>query len=118
MMAGWLQAGLGVDVLRLGGGAARSALWNKIQADVYGRPVQTLRCEESTVLGAALLGGVGSGVFSSIEGGVEAMVHEAERIEPDPARHALYEELYDAYVEAYRGLAAGTFERLARIQAK
>jgi xylulokinase len=118
MMTGWIGAGLRVDALRLGGGAARSALWNRIQADVYGRPVQTLRCGESTVLGAAILGGVGAGVFGSIAEGVEAMVHEAERIEPNPARHAFYEELYAAYVEAYRGLAAGTFERLAGIQAR
>jgi xylulokinase len=118
MLEVWLAAGLEVDVLRLGGGATRSALWNRIQADVYGKPVQTLQCGESTVLGAAILGGVGAGVFGSIAEGVKAMVHETDRIEPDPARHALYEELYGAYVEAYRGLAAGTFEKICRIQAR
>jgi len=118
MMSGWLEAGLAVDVLRLGGGATRSALWNRIQADAYGRPVQTLRSAESTVLGAALLGGVGAGVFRSIDEGVEAMVHVADRLDPDPARHALYEELYGAFVAAYEGLAAGAFDRLAKIQAR
>ena len=119
MMAGWLDAGLAVDVLRLGGGATKSRLWNQIQADVYGRPVQTLKGGESTVLGAALLGGLGAGVFASIEEGVDAMVHVADEIEPNPAHHAIYEEMYDAYVRAYTGLAdGGAFDKLAQIQAR
>lgn len=66
-MAGWYRNGMDVNTLRLGGGATHSPLWNHIQADVYGRPVQILRVEESTVLGAAILGGVGAGVFRSIQ---------------------------------------------------
>ena len=83
MFEQWRAAGLQVDRLRIGGGATRSALWNQIQADVYGRPVETLRVSESTSLGAALMGGVGAGVFASIEEGVAAMVHVADRIEPN-----------------------------------
>jgi xylulokinase len=114
----WFRAGLELEALRIGGGATRSALWNQIQADVYGRPVQTLRVSESTALGAALLGGVGAGAFASIEDGVEAMVAVADQIEPDPGRHRLYEELYQAYGAAYDGLSAsGAFARLSRMQA-
>ena len=87
MFEQWTAAGLAVRSLRIGGGATRSTLWNQIQADVYGRPVETLRVGESAVLGAAILGGVGAGVFVSLEEGVTAMVHVADRIEPDPQRH-------------------------------
>jgi xylulokinase len=119
MLAQWQAAGLHVDRLRIGGGATRSALWNQIQADVYGRPVETLRVSESTGVGAALLGGVGAGVFSSIAEGVAAMVQVADRIEPDPARHQRYEALYQAYVQAYEGLSrGGAFASLARLQAE
>jgi xylulokinase len=115
----WFRAGLELDSLRIGGGATRSALWNQIQADVYGRPVETLRVSESTALGAALLGGVGAGLFASIEEGVEAMVAVASQIEPDAGRHRRYEELFQAYSAAYEGLAAsGTFARLSQIQAR
>jgi xylulokinase len=118
MFEQWNSAGLQVRSLRIGGGATRSALWNQIQADVYGRPVETLQVSESTGLGAALLGGLGAGVFASIEEGVAAMVHVADRIEPDPQRHACYEEMYRAYVQTYEGLAgSGAFDSLARIQA-
>ena len=117
MFEQWRDAGLQVDCLRIGGGATRSALWNQIQADVYGRPVETLRVGESTSLGAALMGGVGAGVFASIEEGVAAMVHVTDRIEPNPESHRRYEELYQAYTQAYDGLATrGAFESLARIQ--
>jgi xylulokinase len=119
MFQQWTEAGLSVRSLRIGGGATRSKLWNQIQADVYGRPVETLRVGESTVLGAALLGGVGAGVFTSIEEGVDAMVHVAESIEPDPERHTLYEDLYHAYVQSYEGLnSRGAFETISRIQNK
>jgi len=113
----WQRAEIQVDRLRIGGGATRSALWNQIQADVYGRPVETLRVNESTVLGAALMGGVGAGVFANIQEGVAAMVHVANCIEPDAKRHQRYEELYQAYTQAYEGLAqGGAFATLARLQ--
>jgi xylulokinase len=119
MMGPWLAAGLDVDVLRLGGGATKSRLWNQIQADVYNRPVQTLQCGETTVLGAALLGGLGAGVFNSIEEGAEAMVHVADQIEPNPDNRAIYEEMYEAYIKAYAGLAdSGAFDKLADIQSR
>ncbi len=117
IMEQWYRAGMSVEVLRIGGGAARSRLWCQIQADVYGRPVETLQCDDSTGLGSALLGGVGAGVFGSIEEGVAAMVHPSGQLDPDPGRHRLYSELYAAYVRAYQGLdQSGTFAALAELQ--
>jgi xylulokinase len=119
MIEQWFRAGLDVSVLRIGGGATRSALWNQIQADVYGRPVETLHVSESTVLGAALLGGVGAGVFASIDEGVQAMVRVTRQIEPDAARHRFYQDLYQAYAQAYEGLQqSGTFAAVAGLQAR
>lgn len=119
MMDGWLKSGVEIKVLRLGGGATKSQFWNQIQADVYGRPVQTLKVGESTVLGAALLGGVGAGVFKSIREGVDTLVHVTGELEPNMDNHQIYEELYQAYVAAYEGLAqGGAFDRLAEIQGR
>lgn len=117
MIEQWHRAGMRVDRLRLGGGAARSALWRQIQADVYGRPVELLEHDDSTGLGAALLGGVGAGVFTSIEEGVAAMVRTAAVVEPDCRRRERYSDLYRAYVLAYEGLQySGAFAALARLQ--
>jgi len=119
MIDKWNEQGMEAEVLRLGGGATKSKLWNQIQADVYGRPVQILEESDSTVLGAAILGGVGAGIFSSIEEGVEKMVHVKDEIKPNAANHAIYEEMYQAYRSAYEGLTeSGTYDLLAKIQAK
>jgi xylulokinase len=118
IMEQWLHAGMKVDVLRIGGGATQSRLWCQIQADVYGRPVELVQCDNSTGLGSALLGGVGAGVFPSIEAGVQAMVKPACLIEPDLKRHQRYCDLYQAFVQAYDGLhKSGTFSALARLGA-
>ena len=112
------EHGLPLEVIRLGGGATHSPLWNQIQADVYGKPVQVLEEQESTALGAAILAAVGAGVFSDINEAVAAMVHINATIDPDPATHALLAETYAIYADAYRSLAATAFGKIARLQAK
>ncbi len=115
----WLAQGMPLEVLRIGGGATKSRLWNQIQADVYGRPVQTLKENETTALGAAILAGVGAGVFASVNEGVEAIVRVGAEIQPDPGRHRMYDDLYAAYAKAYQGLAdTGTFAALAGLQSR
>jgi xylulokinase len=117
MMEQWLQKKMPVELIRIGGGATNSALWNQIQADIYGRPVQVVCEKESTALGAALLGGVGAGVYSSVEEGVASMVTVSGEIEPDAARHVRYEEIYQNYVMAYQALNnGGVFKAVADFQ--
>jgi xylulokinase len=119
MIDKWNEHGMEAEVLRLGGGATNSRLWNQIQADVYGRPVQVLQENDSTVLGAAILGGVGAGIFNSIGEGVENMVHVEDEIEPNISNHAVYEDMYQVYRNAYDGLQqSGTYDLLAKIQSK
>ena len=119
MIEQWRQHDIAVDMVRIGGGATNSNLWNQIQADIYGLPVQTLREKESTALGAALLGGVGAGVFSSIREGAEEMVHVTELIEPNRKNHAIYEDVYGNYVTAYQALNQGhAFKEIAAFQEK
>ena len=107
---------LSPSTIRVGGGATKSPLWNQIQADVYGKPIEVLEQGESTVLGAAILGGVGAGVFDTLDEGVDAMVRVAHTLEPDPANQRRYTDVYLAYADAYHALAASTFGRIAEIQ--
>jgi xylulokinase len=118
MLEGWFKAGVEITTLRLGGGATKSPLWNQIQADVYGRPVETLVTSETAVLGAAILAGVGAGLFESVPEAVDQMVKVKDRVEPNLKNHAIYEEMYRAFACAYEGLASsGAYDQLARIQA-
>jgi xylulokinase len=92
------------EAVRLGGGGARSALWRQIQADVYGREVETVEAEEGAAYGAALLAGVGGGAWADVDEACEAVVRVADRVRPDPRAAALLSERYVAYRRLYPAL--------------
>jgi len=111
-------AGVSVQRVRILGGPTRSELWNQIQADIYGTSVQTLKVPDATVLGAAILGAVGAGVFKSIEEGAEQMVRVDRTYEPQPRNVAVYADLYATYCRMYEALdRSGSFEAIAATQA-
>jgi xylulokinase len=117
MVTSMVRSGVTVSEARILGGPTRSRVWNQIQADVYGVPVTTLKITDATVLGGAILGAVGAGIFSSIEAGADAMVRLGDRFEPAPERVEIYARLYDAYCRAYEGLdRGGAFAILAEMQ--
>jgi len=105
------EMGVPVHSVRLGGGGARSALWRQIQADVYGYAVETVEAEEGAAYGAALLAGVGGGVWSTVDEACNAVVRVNGRVEPDPAARAVLEEQYARYRALYpalRSVRSGT----------
>jgi xylulokinase len=98
-----LFAEMGVPVvrIRLGGGGARSPLWRQIQADVYGREVETVQGEEGAAYGAAILAGVGAECWSSVEAACTEIVRVDTRIAPQPAAVELMRTCYEAYRRMY-----------------
>ena len=107
------------DVLRLSGGGSKSALWNQIQADIYGRTVERLRVSECTTLGATILGAAGCGVFHSVEEGVSQMVHPLDKVVPDNGTKELYSEEFELFRYTYEVLKDnGVYERIAGFQKK
>jgi xylulokinase len=106
------ELALPVEKVRLGGGGARSPLWRQIQADVYGQAVETVVTEEGAGYGAALLAGVGAGVWRSVDEACDAVVRGAQVTQPDPQaaramteRYAEYRRVYPALREVYGGAA-------------
>ncbi|WP_371215279.1 FGGY-family carbohydrate kinase [Streptomyces sp. AD55] len=119
VLDGYDAMGLELDEIRLAGGATKSELWCQIQADVYGKPTAVLREGECAVLGAAILGAVGAGVFGNVEEGVNATVHVDRIFRPDPACHERYTELWDIYRQAYKALAeSGVYRALSAAQTR
>jgi xylulokinase len=111
------KLGLELKEVRITGGGTKSSLWNQIQADIYGKPVSKLGVGEATVLGAAILAGVGAGVFASIEEGVTKMVRIEAQYQPDPATHAVYNEIFEIYKIIYKALAdAGVYKQITSFQ--
>jgi sugar (pentulose or hexulose) kinase len=98
------EAGAPVRELRPAGKAVPGDLWARIKADVLGVPVAITAVGETAVMGAAILAAVGAGAYASLEDGVAAMTSVVRRLEPDPAAHARYDELYGTYRALYPAL--------------
>jgi xylulokinase len=92
-----------VDRVRLGGGGARSALWRQIQADVYGCAVDTA-ADEGAAYGAAILAGVGAGLWPTVDAACDALVRGTAATAPKPEVAALMNERYAAYRCLYPAL--------------
>ena len=111
-----IMRGLGVPItqIRATGGGARSPLWLQMQADIYGAEVATLVAEEGPAYGAALLAGVGAGVFTDVNDAVERCVAVASITQPDAASSARYDTVYAIYHDTYAALR-DTMHRLATV---
>ncbi|HLA13155.1 MAG TPA: xylulokinase [Pyrinomonadaceae bacterium] len=93
-----------VDEIRVGGGGARSTLWRHIQADVYGRALNTVAAEEGAAYGAALLAGVGVGMWSSVDVACDAVVRIADHVEPDAESVRILARQYERFKQIYPAL--------------
>ncbi|MBI2619853.1 MAG: xylulokinase [Ignavibacteriales bacterium] len=88
------------DDVRVSGGGARSKLWCRILADVLGTRLSTVTSTEGAPYGAALLAGVGVGIFGSVTEACSRTVRVASSTEPGRDR-VLYDELYQIYRQSY-----------------
>lgn len=85
-------------------GAAKIALWQQIKASVIGKPIMTPKITEATALGAAMLAGIGVGVFSDIVEASTASFRAGAIYEPDTLKIRIYEDLYQIYKDIYPSL--------------
>lgn len=97
-----LEHGKKVEKIYLTGGGAKSRLWAEIISDVTGKTVYKTDDTNQAARGAALLAGYGTGIYRKLDEIVEQTVKDAVRIEPDKARHGIYNELFNMYLELRR----------------
>jgi xylulokinase len=119
MLESLVNAGITFERVHLLGGPTKSTLWNQIQCDVYGHPVCTLVNSDAAVTGAAILGGVGVGIFKDASSGVENLVKIKTSYTPDPGNVARYNDLYAVYQNLYTALdQAKIYQQIADFQKK
>lgn len=111
-----LIAALGTEMpqVRASGGGARSRLWRQIQADVANREMSVINVDEGAAFGAALLAGVGAGVYPDVVTACRQTIRVVDTLAPQPAAVELYEQYYTLYRRLYEHLA-GDFSALAQI---
>jgi xylulokinase len=98
------EIGVPVDDIRLGGGGARSPLWRQIQADVYAKPVSLLAAEEGCAYGAAVLAGVGAGLWPSVDEACAEIVRIASVVSPVKQSSDKLQQQYKIYRAIYPAL--------------
>jgi xylulokinase len=119
LLQSMINSGVEISNVRILGGPTKSPLWNQIQADIYKRPVGTLKHTDAAVVGAAIIAGFGVGVFDSIAEGVKLMVLPDEKYEPIEKNAIIYDELYDIFCNLYKSLnEQNVFSDLAKLQEK
>jgi xylulokinase len=97
---------LGVEptVGRVSGGGSRSNLWVDIVASVLGVPLERMENEDGSAFGAALLAGVRTGLFGSVQEAVATCVRVHETIEPNPEWSSVYDSGYEHFRTLYPAL--------------
>lgn len=83
--------------LILAGGASKSLLWCQIVADVANLPVRIPEVSDLACVGAAILAGVGSGLYKDVEDGYSALAISERVIQPNPVQAEKYRKYFKNY---------------------
>ena len=94
------------DGLKLAGGASKSPLWCQILADISGLPVRIPEVADLACVGAAILAGVGCGIYETAEEGYRRLAVAERVLQPNPEMVPVYAELFSRYKA--RAKALGT----------
>jgi xylulokinase len=106
--------GVSVGDMIVTGGGGRSGLWRGMLADLYGLPVSTLAADEGAALGAAILAGVGAGLYPSLADACGRIVQKGSTHTPDMQKAEAYAPYFELYQQLYRSMK-DDFQTLAKI---
>ncbi len=93
------------------GGGARSPLWRQIISDIFDTRIVTLNVEEGPSYGAAILAGVGTGIYKNVKEATYKIIREDIEIDPIPENASKYAKYYKVYQSLYSSLKRD-FEKL------
>lgn len=97
--------GAGSERIMVTGGATRNGFWMQNKADVYGKIIEVPQIEEATPLGAAMVAGIGVGVYRDFIHAYEQIEREVVTYEPDMKKHKKYDNYYQhVYSKLYKAL--------------
>ena len=106
------NAGLGeITQVRASGGGTKGALWRQIMASVLEAELVTVNTTEGAAYGAALLAGVGAGVWPDVPSACQACIHITGSTQPEASQVETYRQAYPIYQELYPALRS-TFAKM------
>jgi sugar (pentulose or hexulose) kinase len=89
------------DEIFLSGGGAKSDFWCQLFADALDASIAVPRGSEFGAQGAAILAGIGVGVYDDLESAVDRTSAVDRSFEPRAEKAQQYDRWYDVYKEAY-----------------
>ena len=99
-----LETGITIRELNSMGGAANSAIWTQIKADVTGRTINAMNSDSASSLGAAILAGIGTKQYKNYEEAVNATVSIRKTYLPNRKNHEIYLQRMEKYLKLYPAL--------------
>ena len=94
------------------GGGSKSSVWKEMLSSVFNLPVKTSNCSDSAALGAAILAGVGVGIYESIDEACESIVKYSSLLKGNNSED--YDKFYVLYRKLYFSLK-NDFRELIRL---
>ena len=98
------EAGAVIQTMIASGGAANSGIWMQIKADVTGKEICSARSESASALGAAMLAGMGTGMYRDCVDAVRQAVRIDKTYSPNGENHEKYVKFYGTYLRLYENL--------------
>ena len=102
--------GVAVEGLTMVGGAAESHIWPQIVADVTALPVVLPDERQAAARGAAILAGIGAGIFADAEAGFAAFRGDETELAPEPGVVRDYDQHFERYQQIYEAVMSGNHE--------
>lgn len=120
-MAGMIEviqnmAGIKVSSIYAIGGAAKSDFWLQLKADVSGIVVKSKNVPESPALGAAMLAGLGAGIYKSPADAVAHVQYPEKVYTPNPENHQKYKKINTVLYKKLYGALKGFNDDLRELQ--
>ena len=114
-----MRKNLGFDVSTLvaAGGAIRNSFWMQNKADMIGCPIEVPEVEDASPLGAAMLAGIGVGIYRDEKDAFERVRKPGRTYEPDLRATAQYAERFPLYKSLYPALKPVSHAVTEKLQA-
>ena len=97
-----MDLGSQINTIIASGGATNHPLWLQLQSDIFNQPIYRTKTKEAAAVGAALLAGVGTGVYNSVAEACQSAVHTDDKvIRPNPKHLETYDRNYKVFSELY-----------------
>lgn len=98
------EVGIPVKEIRVTGGGARSKAWIQMLSDVLNRDVVTVEPAEGSAYGAALIAGMGAGIYADAEDACNSTIRTKAAYKPSPENASIYSRRYGLFRSLYKSL--------------